>query len=223
MSSSSAPSSPGETKGLRCTPVPSKRYHDVLEHLKYNFFADEPLNRAIGLCRKGESHQELERHCLFTLAQGISCMIVDEGDKIVGTALNGIVKRGEREECERRLAELQDDKFKSIFGLLYKINEKVDIFAKYDVDELFDCRILSVDETFRGKGLADLLIKNSLKIAKDAGFKVFKADSTGLFSQKAFLKNDFKIITEIRYSDVDERLRPGPPHEALKLLVKILD
>ena len=92
--------------------------------------------------------------------------------QIAGTALNGIIRRGEREECERRLAELQDEKFKSIFGLLYKVNEKVDLFAKYDVDELFECRILSVDEAFRGRGLANLLVENSIKIAKTAGFKV---------------------------------------------------
>lgn len=50
-----------------------------------------------------------------------------------------------------------------------------------------------------------------------------KADATGIFSQKCFLKHDFEVITEIPYSEVEENLRPGPPHEALKLLVKILD
>lgn len=92
--------------------------------------------------------------------------------QIAGTALNGIIKKGEREECERRLAELQDDKFKSIFGLLYRVNEQVDLFAKYGVDELFECRILSVDEAYRGRGLANLLVENSLSIARNSGFKV---------------------------------------------------
>lgn len=87
-------------------------------------------------------------------------------------ALNGTLKKGEREEAERRLAELNDEKFKTIFGLLYKINDKIDLFAKYNVDELFECRILSVDENYRGKGLASLLMTDSIKIAKDAGFKV---------------------------------------------------
>lgn len=92
--------------------------------------------------------------------------------QIAGMALNGTLKKGEREEAERRLVELDDEKFKTIFGLLYKVNEKIDLFAKYDVDELFECRILSVDENYRGRGLASILMADSLKIAKDAGFKV---------------------------------------------------
>lgn len=87
-------------------------------------------------------------------------------------ALNGIVKKGEREEAERRLDELNDEKFKTIFRLLYKLNDKIDLFAKYDVDELFECRILSVDVDYRGKGLANILMADSMKIAKNAGFKV---------------------------------------------------
>lgn len=87
-------------------------------------------------------------------------------------ALNGILKKGEREEAERRLAELNDEKFKTIFGLLYKVNEKVDLFAKYNVEELFECRILSVDGNFRGRGLANVLMADSIEIARNAGFKV---------------------------------------------------
>lgn len=87
-------------------------------------------------------------------------------------ALNGILKKGEREEAERRLSELDDEKFKTIFRLLYEVNDKVDLFEKYGVDELFECRILSVDENYRGKGLASILMADSVKIAKNAGFKV---------------------------------------------------
>lgn len=92
--------------------------------------------------------------------------------QIAGMALNGILKKGEREEAERRLTELNDKKFKTIFGLLYKVNEKVDLFAKYNVEELFECRILSVDENHRGKGLANILMADCVETAKNAGFKV---------------------------------------------------
>ncbi|XP_036141226.1 dopamine N-acetyltransferase isoform X2 [Monomorium pharaonis] len=151
--------------------VPENRYDDAIHHLKWNFFADEPLNNAVGLCARGESQRELERHCLLTLKQGYSRMLVDKKGAIVGMALNGIQKKGEREEAERRLDELNDEKFKMIFRLLYKVNEKVDLFAKYDVDELFECRILSVDADHRGKGYANMLMEDSQQIAKNAGFK----------------------------------------------------
>lgn len=82
------------------------------------------------------------------------------------------MKKGEREEAESRLLEMSDEKFKAIFSLLYGVNEKIDLFSKYDVDELFECRILSVDETFRGRGLASILMNDSMEAAKNSGFKV---------------------------------------------------
>ncbi|KAJ8683844.1 hypothetical protein QAD02_019636 [Eretmocerus hayati] len=212
--------------GLKLVRLPEAGFPDehVLNHLRKNFYADEPLNRAVGLCNRGEAHAELDRHCASTLAHNCSCIIVDQKQsKIAGAALNGIVRKGDREECERRLAELKDSKFRSIFGLLYSIDEKVDLFERYNVDELFECRILSVQETYRGRGLANVLVENSIRIAQQAGFKVMKADATGIFSQKVFRKYGFDVVTEIPYSEVDENLRPGPPHEALKLMVKVLD
>lgn len=68
---------------------------------------------------------------------------------------------------------MSDKKFQTIFGLLYKVNEKIDLFTKYNVDDLFECRILSVDDRFRGRGLANALVQESLETAKNAGFKVF--------------------------------------------------
>ncbi|XP_020284520.1 dopamine N-acetyltransferase [Pseudomyrmex gracilis] len=209
--------------GMMVVKVPEDHYDEAIHHLRWNFFADEPLNNAVGLCKKGESQRELERHCLQTLKQGYSRMLVDKKGAIMGMALNGILKKGEREEAERRLAELNDEKFKKIFGLLYKLNEKVDLFAKYNVDELFECRILSIDENYRGKGLAGILMIDTIKTAKDAGFKVCKADATGAYSQKVCSKHGFQVEAEIPYVELDKSIRPAPPHQALKLMVKLLN
>lgn len=72
----------------------------------------------------------------------------------------------------RRLAALDDEKFKIIFGLLYQVNDKINLYEKYCTDDLFECRILSVDEEFRGQGLANALIADTIDVAKHAGFKV---------------------------------------------------
>ncbi|XP_063994006.1 uncharacterized protein LOC135171407 isoform X3 [Diachasmimorpha longicaudata] len=163
--------------------VPKDRFDEAIEHLRFNFFPDEPLNRGVRLCQKGESHCELENHCLSTLKQGYSRMLItDDGTtiqlndrlllQIAGLALNGTTKVGEREEAVRRLAALDDEKFKIIFGLLYQVNDKVNLFNKYQTDELFECRILSVDEEFRGRGLANILMSDSVEVARKAGFKV---------------------------------------------------
>lgn len=43
-------------------------YDEVIEHLKENFFYDEPLNHAVKLCEKGKSNPELEKHSLATVS-----------------------------------------------------------------------------------------------------------------------------------------------------------
>lgn len=92
--------------------------------------------------------------------------------QIVGAALNGLVRRGEREEGERRLTELKDRGFRDILTLLHRLNAQLDLFERFAVDELFECRILSVDEAQRGRGLADLLLASSIDEARRRGFKV---------------------------------------------------
>nr|XP_050859244.1 arylalkylamine N-acetyltransferase 1-like [Vespula vulgaris] len=214
--------SPKMSDNLTIAEIPEDRFADAIDHLKWNFFADEPLNHAVGLCKKGESHFELERHCLLTLKQGYSRMLVTENGTIAGMALNGVLNEDERDEASRRLEEIDDEQFKKIFGQLYKVNKKVNLFWKYNVQELFECRILSVDENFRGKGLANVLMSDSLEVARKAGFKVFKADATGMYSQKVCLKHGFQVEAEIPYTDLPENIRPAPPHQAVKLMVKLL-
>ncbi|XP_046594428.1 arylalkylamine N-acetyltransferase 1 isoform X3 [Neodiprion lecontei] len=156
---------------LKVVSIQEDRFSDVIVHLRKNFFSDEPLNKAVKLCKRGEPHAALERHSLATLQQGFSRMAVTDSGVIAGVALNGTVKKSEREKAESRLLETADEKFKAIFTLLYGVNEKVDLFSTYNTEELFECRILSVDENFRGRGLASTLMTDSMETAKQAGFK----------------------------------------------------
>lgn len=70
---------------LTVVDVPENRFDEAIYHLKWNFFADEPLNNAVGLCAKGESQYDLERHCLQTLKQGYSRMLVNEKGTVSNT------------------------------------------------------------------------------------------------------------------------------------------
>lgn len=53
----------------------------VLQHLRDSFFADEPLNRAVQLCERGQPHAALERLCSATMADGLSIATLD-GDSV---------------------------------------------------------------------------------------------------------------------------------------------
>ncbi|BET01089.1 unnamed protein product [Nesidiocoris tenuis] len=210
-------------------PIPEEYYEKVIVHLRHNFFPDEPLNNSVGLCVRGEPHEELEKHSYETLKDQLSIMAVHSPtDQVAAVALNGILRNGDIEHSIEKLDDVPDEKFKTIFSHLYNINKSLNLFQRYDVDRMFECRILSVDSDFRGKGLAVRLAEKSEELAKAEGFKIFKTDTTGLFSQRTLLKLGHEPILEKRYEDIlspeGERIfNTSPPHDSFKIMIKVLE
>ncbi|XP_073982450.1 arylalkylamine N-acetyltransferase-like 7 isoform X2 [Rhodnius prolixus] len=207
-------------------PILNEFYDPVIKHLRCNFFPHEVMNKAVGLTSEGESHELLETLSLRTLKDNLSVMAVHTNtNKIAAVSLNGILRKGDLEKDLEKLNTLTDEKYKLIFGLLIKFNLSSNIFAREEVNELFECRILSVDNTFRGKGLGGKLIDLSEEVCRKGGFKVFKADVTGAFSQKIFLKRGFEVIFETKYEDIkdengDQLIKTEPPHSVFKTVIK---
>lgn len=209
-------------------PIPSELYDRVIIHLRNNFFADEPLNKSVGLCKPGEPHAELEEHSISTLQDGLSVAAVDKvTDEIAGVALNGVLRPGDLEKGQEKLDCSNDEGFKQIFSMLYNVSHSLDLFTAYETDKIFETRILSVDSRYRGIGLGNELIKRVDDVARENGFKILKGDATGSFSQKICSKNGYEIIHELKYSDYKSEngepiFKPLPPHNSLKIMVKIL-
>lgn len=195
-------------------------YDEVLEHLKDNFFYDEPLNRAVKLCEKGEGHPELEKHSLATLSDGVSVAVQNSKGEIVGVCLNGFLHPGDVLKAKAALENCQDERFKKIFSLLYEQNLKFNLFEMLDVDRVFENRILSVDKNYRGQGLAKKLMQRSEDIARKYHCKVVKGDATAAGSLAICKSLGFTPIQEIDYKDVD--LLVSLPHEKLVILYKTL-
>lgn len=197
-------------------------YDEVIEHLQNNFFYDEPLNRAVGLCReKGEGHQLLEKHSLATLSDGVSVAVQNSKGEIVGVCLNGFLHPGDTAKAKAALENCQDERFKKIFDLLYDQNLKVDLFELLNVDRIFEFRILSVDKNYRGQGLAKKLIQNSEDVARKYHCKVVKGDATAAGSLAICLSLGLKPIQELSYKEID--LEVKAPHEKFVILYKTLD
>lgn len=92
--------------------------------------------------------------------------------QIAGVALNGIDRPGDMEECLKDIESIDNIQYRRIFGLLVNVNLPLDLFGKYNVDKIFELRILSVDSKYRGKGLAKQLFLRSEMLAQERGFKV---------------------------------------------------
>ncbi|KAH8286759.1 hypothetical protein KR018_005136 [Drosophila ironensis] len=208
-----------------------EHYQQVLEHLRRSFFADEPLNKAAGLCQNGCSNAELEDHCLEALDDRMSLMAVDQKAaeagkcKIAGVVLNGILRDGDTAKALGKLQDSCDPDFRKIFELLHRHNLRHDLFKHFDVDAMFDVRILSVDSAYRGQGIANELVRQSVAMATKHNYRLLKADATGIFSQKIFRSHGFEVFAEQpydKYTDAEGKiiLPVEAPHIKLQLLFK---
>ncbi|XP_044749553.1 arylalkylamine N-acetyltransferase-like 2 [Coccinella septempunctata] len=203
------------------------RYNDVLEYLK-NHFHDEPLNVAVGLFKKGQTCELLENYDLQTMKDGYSLVAIDpETGKIAGAMLNGISRRGDVEQDLEGMKSIDDIKFHRLMGLLFSHNAEARLFQRYNVEKIFELRILSVDSDHRGKGLGQTLVKKSEELARQHGFTLLKADATSFFTQKILEKFGFETVKTIVYRDYkddDGKLiyDTPSPHTTYKIMVKDL-
>lgn len=171
--------------------------------------------------------------------------------KIAGVALNGILLKGDIEEAIINLSQLKDERTKKIFRLLYDQNLKLNLFSRFNVDKIFEIRILSVDARFRGQGLAKELWKRSEVMAGECNFQVhfidtcnqiarfltvnhncnyqlMKADATGLFSQRISTSFGFSPCLELPYNTYTDKqgdpiFNVDPPHDNLKIMYKLIN
>lgn len=91
---------------------------------------------------------------------------------------------GDVENALENLQTKQNEKFIKIFNFLYTQNLKQNLFKQFNVDKLFEVRILSVNPKFRGQGIARNLLVKSQEVAEENGFKViskFYSANTYLF------------------------------------------
>lgn len=86
--------------------------------------------------------------------------------------MNSCATKDKKKAALNDLNDQPDEKIKKIFSLLYSQNLRVNLYKEFDVNELFEVTILSVNPQFRGQGIAKQLLIQSEQIARENGFKV---------------------------------------------------
>ena len=145
-----------------------------------------------------------------TLANGLSVAMIDEETgKYVGMSLNWCTTKEDKEDIEiyfqrmsKRAAEAVGPELleptSNFFASLWK---NVDLFELYSVNKILSIGMISVDESYGGRGICQKLVNASLKRAAEFGIGAARAQTLSFYSEKAFLKQGFNIVKELPYSD----------------------
>lgn len=162
MSIPSTPSTPTSPppEPYEILPVTSEDSERVLNHLRKFFFKDEPLNVAVKLIEPGEtSCKELEEFSMNCVKDNLSLMAVTSSGTVIGVSLNEKMERND-EPCKD--IECPNPKFRKILNLLCTIDSEGKVFEKFpNIDKILNVTILSVDETWRGRGIAKQLMNKT--------------------------------------------------------------
>lgn len=105
---------------------------------------------------------ELEEYSIKTIDDGMSVMAITPYGQIIGVCLNGITRKKDSEELDIHNASedsCHNKKFCKIIKFLQHIERESNIFAKYtEINKILCVKILSVDCSWRGRGIAKELM-----------------------------------------------------------------
>jgi len=185
--------------------VDQSRYSEILDLLYTNFHTDEPMSKAVGMIKDpSDKNPTLDEFALDGLKQNLSIMAIDPiTDNLLGVAINIEAKKEKREQTlEECLDEYADHRFKHIMTVLYNVNQMAgDLYIEMETDVFFDIKMVTTDKTQRRGGLATDLLRRSVELARNLGFKAVKTEATGLYSRKAFERLGFSVNAEYLYED----------------------
>jgi len=218
-----------EWKGYDIVQITNKDIDRVIEFLYKFFFKDEPLNICVGLLDEpGSTCEELEKYCSESILSGVSVMAVSPNNDLMGVCVNGVLTREDMELQDLKDEEVADcgnKKFKKILNLLNVVAKESDVFGQYpEVDKVLEIRVLSVDDTYRGRGIAKALLDRTTGLAKEMAFPMVRVDCTSHFSALAVAKLGYHCIYTLQYADhLDENgervFTPEYPHACVKTYV----
>ncbi|XP_017786621.1 PREDICTED: dopamine N-acetyltransferase-like isoform X2 [Nicrophorus vespilloides] len=194
----------------------------VIGFLRKFFFRDEPLNVNVKLLEGDDATcLELEEFSVKSIKDGLSLMAVSESGKVVGVCLNGAMRRNDVEEDEE---DCPNEKFAKILNLLETVDKQADIFGKFpDVNSVMNVKILSVDTTWRGRGIAKQLMDRTRDMAREQGYGIMRVDCTSNFSARAIARLGFECVYTLKYADhkVDGQVVFEPEHPHTEVAVYI--
>lgn len=105
------------------------------------------------------------------------------------------------------------------------IEDNFNIFDLYpETDVILDGKILSVDSTYRGYGIAGRLTERSLEYMRENNIPVMHVLCSSHYSARVMEKLGFHEVYSLNYTDYKLNgkvaLSPAKPHVASRILVK---
>lgn len=129
----------------------------IFQHMSNFFFKDEPMCMCFGHEPDDIFYEDLNNFVAELLQEPDNCLILLHKGALVGVALNTLQERDQPVQFTENT--IKSRKFQHISNILEHVEKESKLFEKYpNCNKILTITMLSVDTSYRGQGLAKLLV-----------------------------------------------------------------
>ena len=202
---------------LELRPLVKEHAGSVRSLLLKSFFLHEPLNIRFGYNLPNEVEDFIAYVVKGVVDDRCSFVYLDQ-DRLAAMILNTIKSKDDPDKS----VEFRSATLRFIYTMIGSLQDKQTVFDYLQTDRVLYTGIVSVDSDYRGLRLSEKLLQKSLDTAKDQlNIRGAFAETTSLYSLKAFVKMGYKPINEIMYEKYDKaNLSNMGIHDRCSLVVR---
>lgn len=169
------------------------------------YHPDEPITKYLGLTQGGKRIADADRMVQEIAPRHLSLFALDPKGKPIGVSINNACYLSELEDnTDKVLADVTDPEYKPLAAIHHELRLKNrHIYKELGTDKFFSIRMVGVENSQRGMGVATELIRRSILLAGCLGFSGIKTEATGNFSRIAFEAVGLLPTNTIKYEDFE--------------------
>uniref|UniRef100_A0A1A9WWY5 N-acetyltransferase domain-containing protein n=1 Tax=Glossina brevipalpis TaxID=37001 RepID=A0A1A9WWY5_9MUSC len=186
-------------KGLRYELVHNKNLPEFLEFVQSSDCSEEPFGRCFKHCLNGASCGFVEYHAYRSVSEGLSTFIRNKRGKIIGAAMNTIMKPHDIEGEAISLRNIKYNQIKKHYAVLHHHLINRNPFNTFNIKKLFDIRFMLVDREYNFKTIAQKLLEACETMAKGRQLKFIKSDVVSENAHRLFEANNYKMLGETTF------------------------
>lgn len=186
----------------------------------------------LGVCK------ELEYFCWKNISDNLSFKANDANKNCVGVFISGLCKTTKSPSSvtsvDRRCSVHNDyedmfyknhEKFYRIIKLTEELDKKVNLPERFpELNEYVEGKVLSVDEKYRGMGIAGQLVNRTLVEMGRRNISLIAIQCSSLYSARVMARLGFELVAAIAYKDFHlegrQAIVPKPPHDQIRAFIR---
>ncbi|XP_039280447.1 uncharacterized protein LOC120350566 [Nilaparvata lugens] len=197
-----------DAKSITMKKLTPEYLDEALQTLSVGFFPYESISLGCSVNSNAKACRELEKLAALTAEDKASFVAIDSStNKVIGALFNKIQKKCDTDAPSFfehfRDDHCQESNSKALIDFMIEMDSFIDIFSKFQVDQVLELMFIAVNPEYRRRGIATSLIDFSLDVIKkeNSAIKLASSLATSSFTYKILKKLHFEEVLKKELND----------------------